>query len=275
MNSTPTATLTAEDPFELSLPATTRWVEPVTRMIADELLDASALPPGAHMLDVGAGTGPLTISAALRGLRASAIDTSPLLINHIAGRLAGLPSLPEGTSAEVMDAMALKYPDDSFDAAFSVFTVMFLGPGVPTALSELLRVLRPGATLQVVHWAAVDGSPLIRILSEAASDIGAPPIEMPFEYLRSEELSAALSAAGFTDVQVRPYTADYPFPAAEDVLQEFQSFYVKLPPYRALSPARRAELEEAMTRRARAVETGERSRPILRAQIASAQVPTA
>ncbi len=53
-----TATLTAEDPFELSLPATTRWVEPVTRMIADELLDASALPPGAHVLDVGAGTVP-------------------------------------------------------------------------------------------------------------------------------------------------------------------------------------------------------------------------
>jgi SAM-dependent methyltransferase len=264
-----TDTLIAEDPFELSLPATTRWVEPVTRVIAGELLDASALPSGARVLDVGAGSGPLTISAAHRGLQVSAIDTSPLLINHINGRLT---SYREGASAEVMDVMALKYADDTFEAAFSVFTVMFLGPGVPTALSELLRVLRPGGTLQVVHWAAVDGSPLIRILSEAAADIGSP-IEMPFEYLEPAELTGALTAAGFTDVQVRPYTADYPFPPAEDVLLEFQSFYLKLPPFRALSPAQRAELEEAMTLRARAMENGERPRPALRAQIAQAWVP--
>ncbi|MGW1507535.1 class I SAM-dependent methyltransferase [Streptomyces mirabilis] len=251
--------------FDISLPATVQWVEPTTTIIANQLLDECALPPGARVLDVGTGTGPLAEAAAQRGYRVNAIDTAPILTTYVTGRLAPFP----GSTAELMDVTAMTYPDDAFDAAFSVFTVMYLRDAVPAALAELRRVVRPGGTVAIVHWAQSSMSPIMRVLFESAE----PPLDVPVDYVDAHELAAAVTRAGFLDVRVKPSTAEYLFPAADDVFWEFSSFYVKLPPFRSLTAAQRATLETAMIDRTRRIETGRVPRPELVFNVAYARVP--
>jgi SAM-dependent methyltransferase len=55
-----------------------------------------------------------------------------------------------------LDGQSLPFPDDSFDAALSTWTMCTI-PDIAAALSELRRVLKPGATLHFVeHGLAPD-----------------------------------------------------------------------------------------------------------------------
>jgi ubiquinone/menaquinone biosynthesis C-methylase UbiE len=55
-----------------------------------------------------------------------------------------------------LDGQSLPFPDDSFDAALSTWTMCTI-PDIATALGEMRRVLKPGATLHFVeHGLAPD-----------------------------------------------------------------------------------------------------------------------
>ena len=57
-----------------------------------------------------------------------------------------------------LDGQSLPFPDDSFDAALSTWTLCTI-PDVAAALAEVRRVLRPGATIHFVeHGLAPDES---------------------------------------------------------------------------------------------------------------------
>lgn len=58
-----------------------------------------------------------------------------------------------GLSACAASVLALPFADDTFDAAWTMSTLMHLpGDGLPQALEELQRVLRPGGVLEVGVW---------------------------------------------------------------------------------------------------------------------------
>ncbi len=104
--------------------------------------------PGTTLLDVGCGIGGSSrLLAKDYGFDVTAVTISP-------GQVARAQQLtPAGMSAEfkVDDAMALSFPDESFDVVWSVEA----GPHMPDKAvfaKELLRVLKPGGVLVVADW---------------------------------------------------------------------------------------------------------------------------
>lgn len=100
--------------------------------------------PGERILDVGAGTGAATAELGKDGVYAVGTDISLGML--AAGRLArpGVPLLAG-------DALALPFPDASFDAvALSFMLRNVVDP--PAALRELRRVTRPGGRIVVCEF---------------------------------------------------------------------------------------------------------------------------
>jgi MPBQ/MSBQ methyltransferase len=106
------------------------------------------LSPNTTVLDVGCGIGGSSrILAKEYGFAVTGITISP-------GQVKRAQALtPEGVSAQfkVDDAMALSFPDASFDVVWSIEA----GPHMPDKAvfaRELMRVLKPGGVLVVADW---------------------------------------------------------------------------------------------------------------------------
>ena len=98
------------------------------------------IPEGAHVLDLGAGSGVDAFLAARRGARVTGVDMTPDMLRVAAGAARD--------QIRFVRALAERLPfaDGSFDAALSN-GVLNLCPDKPGALAELARVLKPGAPL--------------------------------------------------------------------------------------------------------------------------------
>ena len=97
-----------------------------------------------HVLEVGCGAGRDGRVIADAGLRYVGVDLSP-----VGARICR----DAGLTACAASALALPFADDSFDAAWTMSTLMHLpGDGLPQALAELSRVLVPGGVLEVGVW---------------------------------------------------------------------------------------------------------------------------
>lgn len=106
------------------------------------------LPPGTQVLDVGCGIGGSSrILAREYGFSVTGITISP-------GQVRRAQELTPGevdVQFAVEDALALSYPDASFDVVWSIEA----GPHMPDKVAyarEMLRVLKPGGILVVADW---------------------------------------------------------------------------------------------------------------------------
>lgn len=106
------------------------------------------LPPGTTVLDVGCGIGGSSrILARDYGFAVTGITISPQQVKR------AQELTPDGLNVQfaVDDAMALSFPDASFDVVWSIEA----GPHMPDKAifaRELMRVLKPGGILVVADW---------------------------------------------------------------------------------------------------------------------------
>jgi ubiquinone/menaquinone biosynthesis C-methylase UbiE len=102
----------------------------------------SGLRAGAHLLEIGVGTGRIAIPLASQGYRYTGADISSAMMQRLRQRL------PAGVTVDLLraDATALPLRDASMDGAVAVH-VLHLIAGWERAVVELRRVLRPGGTL--------------------------------------------------------------------------------------------------------------------------------
>jgi ubiquinone/menaquinone biosynthesis C-methylase UbiE len=113
-----------------------------------ELVRASGVKQGDHVLDVAAGSGNAAIPAAEAGAIVTASDLTPELFD--AGRNIAARRGVELEWVEA-DAEALPFADNSFDAVISCVGVMF-APHHQAAADELVRVTRRGGTIALLSW---------------------------------------------------------------------------------------------------------------------------
>lgn len=106
------------------------------------------LPAGTKVLDVGCGIGGSSrILARDYGFQVTGVTISPQQVK----RAQDLTPADVSAKFQVDDAMALSFPDGTFDVVWSVEA----GPHMPDKAQfarELLRVLKPGGLLVVADW---------------------------------------------------------------------------------------------------------------------------
>jgi len=123
-----------------------RAADPQQRAMLDTYLTDATIPQGAHVLEVGCGTGPVTrVLAAWPGVvEAVGVDPSPVFVAKGRELGAGLATL----AFEEADGRSLPFATNAFDTV--VFHTTLGHVTEPDAmLHEGVRVLRPGGCLAV------------------------------------------------------------------------------------------------------------------------------
>ncbi len=141
-----------------------------TTPVAGHLVRYARVTGGQVVLDVGTGTGVVAITARRVGARVTGLDLTPALLAQAreSATVAGHDDIDwhEG------DAEALPFPDACFDVVLSQFGHMF-APRPEVAVSEMLRVLKPGGIIAFATW---PGEQLIgRMFSLNAKYVPPPP----------------------------------------------------------------------------------------------------
>jgi SAM-dependent methyltransferase len=209
-----TVSLVTPDAWDLVGQGYTRRFTPTLAAYARTALALVEPAADAHVLDVAAGPGTLALLAAPRVRRVSALDFSSGMIDRLRRDAAarGLTNV----EAVVGDGQALPYPDASFDAAFSMFGLIFF-PDRARGLRELLRVLRPGGRALVGSWAPLDPSSPPVILFELFRDAlpESPPTFPRLPLTDAAAMRHELGEAGFAEVQVSLVAHEFAAPSVE------------------------------------------------------------
>ena len=116
--------------------------------LRDCILERAAVAAGETVVDVGAGTGLLTLAVAGRAEKVWAIDLAPAMSEYLRAKAqsAGLGNVETVTAS----AVSLPLVDDSVDVVLSNYCLHHLrGEEKFRALSEMHRVLVPGGRLVI------------------------------------------------------------------------------------------------------------------------------
>jgi len=171
---------------------------PSYRAMFRTLVDLMAPEPTSRILDVGCGSGALDrqLAERLPGARIDAVDVNPFLQREAAALAAGFGDrirfAPGG-------ATALPFPDQTFDAVFSVTVLEECD--AEKAIAEFLRATRPGGRIAVVvraidlpQWWNLKLPPAIK----AKADV--PPQSVDPSGVADASLYARLARAGLVDL---------------------------------------------------------------------------
>ena len=111
-------------------------------------VESVAPSPGSRALDIGCGTGDLTIHL-LRADVGLAVGLDPVrdMLYSASSKIKNQGSVPALVRG---DALALPFPDETFDCVVSAF-VMRNVSDLPAAIRESRRVLRPGGRLGILE----------------------------------------------------------------------------------------------------------------------------
>jgi len=134
--------------------------------------ELSASVAGAsRVLDVGCGSGRLTVALALAGAGVTGIDTSAARLEDARER-----ALAAGVELALVEAdmnEPLPFADGAFDAVTSRLSLMIADDPVAT-LRELARVLAPGGHVATAVWASLPENPWFAAPREAVAAVLGP-----------------------------------------------------------------------------------------------------
>jgi SAM-dependent methyltransferase len=224
---------------DLYEPYVGRW----SRKVAPEFLRWLHLLASERWLDLGCGTGALTqaILAHAAPATVQGIDPSPGFIAHAQAHIQD-----PRVSFAVGDAQAIPLDANSVDVAVAGLVLNFV-PEPERALTEMVRVTRPGGTVAAYVWDYAGKMELMRYFWDAAAalDPKAQDEGPRFAFCQPDPLQALFEQAGLQAVQVQAIDVPTVFRDFDDYWSPFLGGQGPAPAYAmSLSEADRAALRE-------------------------------
>ncbi len=117
------------------------------------------IEPGARILEIGVGTG-LSLEAYPPHSQVTGIDLAPDMLEKAQDRIDrnGWRHI----ALEQGDALALRFPDDSFDYVMA-FHVVSVVPDATRLMAEAQRVCRPGGRIVIINHFRSEKRPVARL----------------------------------------------------------------------------------------------------------------
>jgi SAM-dependent methyltransferase len=141
--------------------------EPMGRPLWYEVLRNIGAGPGVRILDAGCGSGGASIEAVRLGAVPTGVDASGALVELARARL---PSF----RFDEADLEELPYSDGSFDAVMAINSV-FYAADMAHAMSELVRVTRPGGRIAVTAWGSAEKCENRDVFAAVSALVPPPP----------------------------------------------------------------------------------------------------
>jgi SAM-dependent methyltransferase len=136
-----------------------RW----SARLAPPFLDFVGVKRGDKVLDVGCGTGTISLALAERGAETVGVDASQAYLDG-ARRLRSHPDV----TYEHSDACRLQYPSGSFDTCVSTLAIDVI-PDVELVATEMRRVTRPGGVVACGTFDFWGGNSVLDLVLDTAA----------------------------------------------------------------------------------------------------------
>ena len=184
-----------------------------SRFAGDIFLDWLAPRSGLRWIDIGCGNGAFTELLVERCAPAEVQGIDPSN-----AQLAFARARPAARVAKFQqgDAMALPFPEDSFDAAIMAL-VLFFVPDPAKGVAEMMRVVCPGGTVASYVWDMLGGGVPLEPIQVEMRAMGVAPLLPPrADVSRTEALRDLWTGAGLDAVETREITVQRTFGDFQD-----------------------------------------------------------
>ncbi|MGZ8467434.1 MAG: class I SAM-dependent methyltransferase [Candidatus Binatia bacterium] len=193
-----------------------RW----SRQLAPLLIEFAGVDAGERVLDVGCGTGSLSMAIARLTAAGSivGIDASKGFIEY-----ARAQNSDPRVVFELGDAQNLTYPDAWFDRCLSLLVVNHI-PDTPKALQGICRVTKPGGVVATAMWDGTGGNEFNDRMWNVAVTIDAnvtPASKRAGTYSSPAELTTLWRDAGLIEVDMTSLVMRVEYASFADYWQRF------------------------------------------------------
>src|SRR5207344_2080720 len=184
-----------------------------SQLAGETFLDWLAPGSGWRWLDVGCGNGAFTEMLVERCAPASVHGVDPSEAQIAYARLRPATRVAE---FRLGDAMALPFPDHTFDAAVMPLVIFFV-PDPAKGVAEMARVVRPGGTVATYVWDMMGGGHPLELMHTEMNAMGFTAPQPPRSDITGlEALRRLWRRAGLAEIQTRQISVQRTFSNFED-----------------------------------------------------------
>ena len=211
-----------------------KWSELIDRsagVISDRLVELAGVEPGFRVLDVAAGYGEPSLTAARAvGAEGSVVATDISAEMLAFGRERATDAGIDNIEFIEAGADSLDFHSGSFDAALSRWGIIF-EPDGEAAAARVRSFLKPGSRFAIASWGPPERVPFLALPMRTAMqelDVPPPPAGTPGPLSRPthEAISGLLEGGGFSDVTVEEAEVSFEWDSPES----FTTFVKEIAP---------------------------------------------
>jgi len=223
------------------------FIDSAASHVSERLVELAGVEPGSRVLDVAAGYGEPSLTAAKKAGPEGSVVASDISAEMLAyGRERAATAGLDNIEFVVSDAMSLDFPANSFDAAVSRWGIIF-DPDGEGAAARVRTFMKPGARMAISSWGTPDQVPFLAIPMQTAMqalDVPPPPPGTPGPLSRPtpDAIGGLLEGGGFSDVKVEQINVEFETESPDELTQ-----YVKdiAAPIQAMIAAHPPDVQEA------------------------------